>query len=131
MTYLGPLFAQGPRIATDALCDTDERAVAGILNQCVGEGWAMQVADVARATGIPARRCQSIVRHLIVDHGAPIGTSMRAPFGWYLAETPAEMDRVVELHRSRALSELTTMARLRGTCLRGILSQIQTELEVA
>lgn len=127
---LGPLFDR-PHIDTGTLCNPEEKSVAAILNGCVGAAEAMTVPNVARACGLNPRRCQSIVRHLIVDHGAPVCTSMRSPYGWYLAETQEEIAGVVELHRSRALAELQTMARLKGIGLRRLLAQIQTELEVA
>lgn len=126
-----PTLFDPPRIPLGELCDTDEIAVAATLNQCIGAARAIQVNALASSIGIPSRKCQSIVRHLIVEHGAPIGTSMREPYGWYLAETEAEMDDVIALHRSRALAELETMAKLRKTTVRAVLARIQTELDVA
>jgi len=123
-----PLFRRGPRINTVALED-DERAVADVLNQRVGADQAVQVKAMAAAVGIPPRRVQSIVQHLIHKHDAPIGTRMSAPYGWYLAETQAELDQVVALHKARAMKELATMARLKRTKINAVLRQIQTELE--
>lgn len=123
-----PLFAQPSRIDLAALCDDDERAVARILNTREGAGAAMKVAEVAAAAGMGDRKAQSIVRHLIVDHAAPIGTSSRAPHGWYLVATRAEHEAVVALHRARALSELQTMAAHSRRAVRDLMAEVQTEL---
>lgn len=123
-----PLFAQPERIDVTALCSTEERAVASLLNTREGADAAIQVKDAARAVGLPPRRVQAIVEHLVKDHRAPIGTSMRAPYGWYLVATPEEHEQVVGLHRARAMSELQRMAAHDKRAALDLMREIQTEL---
>lgn len=125
-----PLFADTPRIETTGMAP-DMASVARVLNLCVGRQKAMKVPDLASAVGIPARRVQQIVHDLIVDHRAPIATAMSAPFGNYLAATHEEVEQAAQLHRSRAMSELTRESRLRGISKDALIRELQHSLEVA
>ncbi|MEM7416815.1 MAG: hypothetical protein AAF389_15015 [Gemmatimonadota bacterium] len=97
--------ATTPRIDFSKL-DKDERAVASLLTTRRGSSRAMKVPAIAKAVGLPTRQVQHIVRSLIVDHGIPIGTSMREPYGNYLAVTSEERSAIAKLHRARAEAEM-------------------------
>lgn len=96
-----------------------------------GRERAIKVADLAELVRISPRNCQRIVHRLIHDFGRPIGTSMSEPHGWFHAVTHEERAEVAELHRRRALAELTTAARIMAIDRRELLAQIQTELDAA
>lgn len=118
-----------PGIDVSALCDDDdERAVARLLNELRGASKAMKVPNIAATVGVPTRKVQSIVHHLINHHGIAVGTSMRKPFGNFLAVTTEERRMVIALHRSRALSELATAAALEGVDRAEYLRRVQVEL---
>lgn len=126
-----PLFDSFPHINIAELCDDpDERAVARRLNLCDGAENAIKVRDLAALTGVSSRKVQSIVHHLIHSHGIPVGTSMREPYGNFLAITSKERQDVIDLHRRRGLAELGTAAALEGIDEAEYLRRLQTELEV-
>lgn len=62
---------------------------------------AVPVPEVASRVELAERRCQDVVKSLIEDFGIPIGTSRSSQRpGWYLCETPAELE-----YNHRALAE--------------------------
>jgi hypothetical protein len=71
---------------------------------------------------------QDLIDQLIHEHGWPIGTSMREPFGNYLIDSAADLEATVELLRSRGLSNLVRAAALRRMPLQRLIAEIQTDL---
>jgi hypothetical protein len=110
-----------------AMCSDDERTVACVLQW--GRGGAMQVTDIARRTGIPSRRVQELIEHLIRAHELPIGTAMRRPFGNYLIDKPQDLEETVALLRTRGISHLARAASLKRMSLKRYLAEVQLELE--
>lgn len=117
-----------PELDLAELCSEEERAVAGSLRW--GSAAARQVPEIAAAADLPARQVQRIIRHLVDDHGWPIGTSMAEPFGNYLIDSAGELDQTVALLRSRGISILARAAALNRTSLRRFLEQVQAELDM-
>lgn len=118
-------------IDLEALCaDPDERRVARELNDHRGQAEAIRVPVLAARVGLPTRQVQEIVHHLIHVHDASIGTSMRPPYGNFLAVSAAERQEAARLHRSRGIAELVTAAKLERIDKQTLLQQVQTELEV-
>lgn len=106
--------------------DAEEMAVVRALPW--GRASARQVREIARAAGIPARRVQELVRHLLHEHGIPIGTTMEAPYGNYLIDTAEDLARTVALLRKRGLSNLARAAALKRQALGRFLGEIQRSL---
>lgn len=107
----------------------DEHKVWNVLRFREGPASAIQVEAVAELVGIPARRVQQIVRTLIHERGRAIGTSMAEPYGWFLAVTHEQREAVADLHRRRALAELSTAAKILGIDRREVVRRFQTELD--
>lgn len=116
------------RLAQEPLCDSEEASVAAALPW--GRSNAKRIDDIADEIGLPARRVQSIVLHLIHEHFYPIGTAMSMPFGNYLIDDADELAETVALLRVRGISNLSRAAALRKMSLRDYLATVQTELEV-
>lgn len=117
-----------PALDLGSLCDADERAVARALRP--GRAQARQVADIAQEAGVPERRAQELMQHLLLDHHWPIGTAMSAPYGNYLIDCPAELEETVALLRMRGISSLVRAAALRKTSLERELADVQAQLRL-
>jgi hypothetical protein len=115
-----------PQLDLTALCSDEERAVAAELRW--GSAAARQVPEIAAAAGIPARRVQVIIKHLVDDHSWPIGTSMAEPFGNYLIDSSDDLQQTVALLRGRGISMLARAAALSHTSLRRFLESVQADL---
>lgn len=109
------------------LCDAAERAVYKALRR--GGANARTVREIAAETGISTREVQSVVSHLILGHGVPVGTSMGKPFGNYLIDDPEDLKQTADLLRTRAIHQLMRVAALQKMTHRRLLEEIQTELE--
>lgn len=86
---------------------------------------ALHIGMLARLTGINKRRVQEIIKHLIEVHEMQIGTGSS---GVFFINTAQEEAEVLALHKGRALSELTRMAKLRRIGLRRQLEELQRSL---
>lgn len=117
-----------PRLDISSLCDGDERAMAAAL--CWGRERARQVGEIAREAGVPGRRVQELVAHLLLEHQWPIGTAMSEPFGNYLIDNSRELEETVALLRTRGISSLARAAALRKTSLNRYLDEVQTQLKL-
>lgn len=115
-----------PRLDPASLCDADEAAVARALRW--GRMQARQVADLAAEAGLPGRRCQDVIQHLLLDHQWPIGTAMAEPFGNYLIDSAEELEQTVGLLRTRGISNLARAAALKRMTLDQYIRAVQTEL---
>lgn len=106
---------------------SEEQAVVAALEW--GRENARLIPEAAAAAGLPPRRYQRTVEHLVHVHGIPIGTAMGPPHGNYLVDDPEELARVEELLRRRGISLIARAAALRRFGLRRYLSEIQTALD--
>lgn len=117
-----------PRLDPDSLCDGDEAAVARALRW--GRASARQIAEIGAAAGLPGRRVQDVIQHLLLDHQWPIGTAMSAPFGNYLIDSAEELEQTVALLRVRGISNLARAAALQRMTLAQYIRAVQTELQL-
>lgn len=122
------LASAPPALDIGSLCDAEERAVAQALRW--GRAHARRVAEIAADAGVPERRAQEFMQHLLHEHHWPIGTAMAAPFGNYLIDSPAELEETVALLRTRGISSLSRAAALRRMSLKRYLAEVQTALEL-
>lgn len=111
----------------EQLSNDEERAVMRALRY--GRSAARSVPTLAEETGLPPRRVQSIVKHLIFRHGVPVGTSMGRPAGNYLIDDPEDLEATTELLRVRAIQSLARVAALQKMNHRRLLEEIQPELD--
>lgn len=105
----------------------DESAVLGCIQACAGQAAAIGVADLAERTGLESRRVQSLVKHLIEEHWAAIGTSTVQPFGYFWIVADEERRQVRDGLVRRALSVLR---RARAYDRSGWVSRVVGQLEL-
>lgn len=115
-----------PALDAASLCDADELAVARALRW--GRERARRISDLAAEIGIPSRRVQELVQHLLLRHHWPIGTAMSEPYGNYLIDSRAELEETVALLRTRGISNLVRAAALKQMSLESYLRHVQTDL---
>lgn len=101
-------------LVTPDMTEADHRVWSALRSSHEGAENAIQVPTLAELVRMSPRNVQKIVRRLVVVFGKPIGTSMREPFGNFVAVTAAEREQVAALHRARALSELEVAAKIEG-----------------
>lgn len=118
-----------PPLVLAGIAEDDARAVAHELRW--GRWNARQIPELARATGIPARRVQQIIHdELLLKYEWPIGTAMSPPHGNYLIDTREELMQTVDLLRTRGISNLSRAAALKRMTLRAFLMKVQLEMEL-
>lgn len=110
------------------MTEADHRVWSALRSSHEGAENAIQVPTLAELVRMSPRNVQKIVRRLVVMFGKPIGTSMREPFGNFVAVTAAEREQVAALHRARALSELEVAAKIVGVTAAEEVERLQTEL---
>ncbi len=94
-----------------------------------GRAWAVPMPRIAKLIDSTTRQVQSIVTHLILVHGVPIGSTSAAPAGYYLIETEAELDATTANLRNRAMAMLLRIQALNNCTADDLLGQIKLELE--
>ena len=93
-----------------------------LLREHIGAGHGIGVAELAARLGITARR----VRHLVSAlREAGIDLGAHPTTGYYIAETPAELERCCVFLRARALHSLRLESRLRGIPLPDLIGQLR------
>lgn len=105
----------------------EEARVLAVVRARRGQGAAIQVADLAASTEISERRVQQVVKHLVEEHQAPIGTSTTEPHGYYWIATDAERRAVRDSLMRRALS---TIRRARAYDRSGWVARLIGQLEL-
>jgi len=94
----------------------DERRVYRALLHHQGAASAIKCDDLADAVGLRSRALQGVIHDLIHRHGIAVGSSMREPYGYYLAASEAELEDVARMfdRRAEAIQETGEMLRQRG-----------------
>lgn len=93
-----------------------------------GRAHAIGAADLARQSGLSNRVVRKVIKTLIEQYASPIASTPTPPAGYYIPETLEEVLATTESLKSRALSILTRMARLRRVALPEVLHQLSLEL---
>jgi biotin operon repressor len=96
--------------------------VLGELNRHIGAAKGVSAEALARALGVPERRIRMLVSELR-EEGVAICAHPET--GYYIAETPEEIERCCEFLRARALHSLTLESRLRRIPLPELLGQLR------
>ena len=85
------------REATDG-----KTAIRAVLRRHVGIGHAISSEQLAQATGLHSRKVRALISELIVD-GMVIGASVDGvKGGYYIVETPEELEQTRAILRARA-----------------------------
>ena len=100
---------------------TSDRLLA-VLRHHVGITRGIGVADLARLLGVPERRVRKLVSECRED-GVAIGAHPTT--GYYIAETPEELEHCCRFLRSRALHSLRLEAQLRRIPLQDLIGQLR------
>lgn len=124
-----------PLVSTDASAEHDtltmlpeESSVWTLIAAHHGRAHAIGAAALARQSGLSDRVVRRVIKTLIEQHAAPIASTPNPPAGYYIPETLEEVLATTESLKSRALSILTRMARLRRVALPDVLHQLSLEL---
>lgn len=92
---------------------TDEQIQSVLETLRPGKGEALRADVIRRITGLPRGRTEESVREivkiLIFERGIPVGSCSN---GYYLIQTPEELEEVVEDLSSRAAGCLSRARRL-------------------
>jgi len=89
----------------------EERLILKTLQ--AGRENARAVTLLAALVGVDHRRLRAVVKHLIEEHGALIGSATSSPTGYYLIDSVEEAQAVCDRLHHRGISILERRARLK------------------
>lgn len=95
--------------------------VLSVLSRHIGRGHGISVKQFAEQTGLLPRTIRTHISELREDGHAICGTPKD---GYYIAETPEELEHTCEFLRSRAMHSLTLESKLRRIPLTDLLGQL-------
>lgn len=95
--------------------------VLAALSAHIGRGHGIQAADLAERLGLLPRQVRNLISELRLAGHAVCGTPK---IGYYIAETPAELEETCRFLRHRALHSLALEAALRKTPLPDLVGQL-------
>lgn len=96
-----------------------------ILEHHRGRANALQVRHFAQLLGVDERRAQQIVKHLVEDHAILIGSAVTRPFGYFVPETPEEVEAVTAQLYHRIASLAVRIARIRRISVEEVYGQLK------
>lgn len=130
-----PPSSLSPHVSADASAENctltmlpEESRVWTLIAARQGRAHAIGAADLARQSGLSNRDVRRVIKTLIEQYASPIASTPTPPAGYYIPETIEEVLATTESLKSRALSILTRMARLRRVVLPEVLHQLSLEL---
>jgi len=91
------------------------------LSRHIGKGNGIGVKQLALQLGIEDRSIRKLISALRAEGHAICGTPKD---GYYIAQTPDELQHTCEFLRSRAMHSLTLESRLRRIPLQDLLGQL-------
>lgn len=97
-------------------------AVLAVLSRHVGRGHGIAAHALAGEAAISPRRVRYVVTALRVEGVAVCG---HPKTGYYLAQTPAEVEETCQFLRARALHSLHLEAQLRRMTLPDLVGQMR------
>ena len=107
----------------------EEEIVLDLIKAHPGREQAISLPALALRTGIDERRVQSIVRELIITHGARIDSTSGSPPGYFWISTQEEVERAYDRLLKRGRKIILRASRLRGMSLDDVLGQIRLEFD--
>lgn len=106
--------------------DGPEKAVYHCLNH--GRKKAVSVQSIAEATNFNDVAIREIIRHLIMKHNVPIASITSFPNGFYLIDTPEEVEVTTKSLRNRGIKILQRAAKLQKLSLEQVFDQGKLDL---
>jgi len=107
----------------------EEAALLTLITAHHGRAHAISATTLTLQSGLSNRVVRRVIKTLIEEYASPIASTPTPPAGYYIPETLEEILATTESLKSRALSILTRMARLRRVALPEVLHQLSLELE--
>lgn len=115
------------QIQIDFELTTEEAHILKLLQR--GRANALSVRFLASMTNLKDVEVRQIIRHLIMEHGCLIASSVGNPPGFYIAETPDEISEATRSLRHRGIMILMRAARLQNISLVEIFNQTLLEFK--
>jgi hypothetical protein len=109
-----------------AMTDEERKLLSCLLR---GKANARKVPALAVLTDASEVRVREVVRHLIMDHGILIASSVGAPAGFYIAVTPEEIREATRSLRHRGIAILARAAKLQRSSIEDIFKQSRMEFD--
>ncbi len=106
-----------------------ERKVMDLLRECRGRQFAIGKAQLSILTGIHERTVRDIIKHLIEQHGEPIGSTSGEPHGYYVICTAEEQAHAEAELRHRIIELARRLGCLKRNQPAEVLGQIVLELK--
>ncbi len=106
---------------------TAERSILGLLKK--GRENAITEKMLSTLTGLSGVEVRAIIRHLIMEHGYLIASSVKHPSGFFIAETEAEICDATRSLRHRGIMILARAAKLQKISIEEIFNQAKIEFK--
>ncbi|MCS6290380.1 MAG: hypothetical protein H8K10_15600 [Nitrospira sp.] len=106
-----------------------ERKVMTLLTERQGRQAAIGKSELAKITGMPEREVRRVIKHLIEEHGEPIGSTSGEPHGYYLICTADEQAHAENELRHRIIELARRLGCLKRNQPAEVLGQIVLELQ--
>lgn len=91
-----------------------------------GRERAIKMPDLADKVGLKTRALQGLIRHLRMEHGKPIGSSCREPYGYFRMIDPKDLEDFFFQLLNRGKSTLSVAYKVRNSYeLKNILGQLE------
>jgi len=110
------------------LMTDEEKAVWSVLCMCRGRELAILGPDIEELTGIRYKQVQKIINGLRCHHDKLIGSGT---MGYYIPQTPEELDAVCHYIKGRAIMALRTWGRVKKISAEEIFQQLRAEFKEA
>jgi hypothetical protein len=98
----------------------EEREVWNVLSMCRGRALAILGPEIEALTGISYKRVQKVINDLRCHHAKLIGSGT---CGYYIPQTPTEMDAVIHYIEGRAIMALYTLSKIKKTSIEDVFGQ--------
>ena len=109
--------------------DGPERAIYRCLSH--GRRRAVSVQSIVQATNFNDVAIRETIRHLIMQHNIPIASVTSFPNGFYIIDTPEEVQVTTKSLRNRGIKILQRAAKLQRLSLEQVFDQGKLELGLA
>lgn len=109
--------------------DGPERAIYRCLSH--GRRRAVSVQSIVQATNLNDVAVRETIRHLIMQHNIPIASVTSFPNGFYIIDTPEEVQVTTKSLRNRGIKILQRAAKLQKISLEQVFDQGKLELGLA
>lgn len=124
------IFDALDRIHGDSLTD-DEGRVLRLLEGHRGRQAAITGETMAESLGMEYNAVRATVAHLIAHHDELIASMPGKPAGYFIPETPEEVEAATRSLRNRGISILARAAKMQRTSLEEVYGQAKLEREAS